>query len=121
LPPHKDGGNGIEKQGGYFLSPAPQEEPQALGLGFVPLSSSPAPQALGLGLPPLPSSPAPQEAPQAVGFSLSLSPAPAPQEVAPAIDTNPAFITPWALLFNANPPPFSHAPNPFNLLINYSC
>ena len=51
----------------YFLSPAPQAEPQAEGLG------SPAPQAEpqaeGLG------SPAPQAEPQAEGFS-GLSPAP---------------------------------------------
>ena len=71
----------------YFLSPAPQAEPQAEGLGSPAPQAEPQaeglgspapqaePQAEGLG------SPAPQAKPQAEGFS-GLSPAPqaVPQE-----------------------------------------
>jgi hypothetical protein len=93
----------------YFLSPEPQEEPQADGLGFS-LS--------------LPSSPAPQEEPQALGLgsSVFLSSSPAPQEdphePPAAIAVNPVLIKLWALFpaKNFSTPPF-HAPNKFSLLM----
>ncbi|MCR0167318.1 hypothetical protein MKA31_13385 [[Clostridium] innocuum] len=80
------------KDCGTYLSPAPQAEPQAVGVSSV-LSPAPQaePQAVGVSLGSSP--PAPQAEPQAVGVSLGSSP-PAPQAEPQAEDT--------PLLFHAN-------------------
>jgi hypothetical protein len=102
---------GFPEEPWFPSSPAPQDEPQADGLGFSSF---------------LPGSPAPQDEPQANGFGLGsssfLSSSPAPQEdphePPTAIAVNPVFIKLWALFpaKNFSNPPF-HAPNKFSLLM----